>query len=61
MIVNNQLKIITKLKSETKYNINDQIIAVNYQKVTPQNICEMQSLLNETNDWNTLQIEILKN
>ncbi len=61
MIVNNQLKIITKLKSETKYNINDQIIAVYDQKVTPQNICEMQNLLNETNDWNTLRIEILKN
>lgn len=61
MIVDNQLKIITKLKSETKYSVNDQIIAVNNQKVTPQNICEMQSLLNETNDWNTLQIEILKN
>lgn len=61
MITNNQLKIISKLKSESRLNINDQIISVNSQKVTPENICEMQELLNSTNDWNSLQIEILKN
>jgi hypothetical protein len=61
MITNNQLKIISKLKSESRLNINDQIISVNSQKVTPENICEMQELLNSTNDWNALQIEILKN
>lgn len=61
MIVDNQLKIITKLKSETKYNVDDQIIAVKGKKVTPENICEMQNLLNSNTDWNTLEIDVFKN
>lgn len=61
MITNNQLIIITKLKSELNFKVNDQIISVNNQKVTPGNICEMQDLLNSTNDWNSLQIEVLTN
>lgn len=39
-------------------NINDQIISVNNQKVTPENICEMQKLLNTTQNWDTLQLEV---
>lgn len=61
MITNNQLIIITKLKSELNFNVNDQIFSVNNQKVTPANICEMQNLLNSTDDWNSLQIEVLTN
>ena len=59
MIINKKLKIITKLKSETTYNVNDQIISVNNQKVTIQNICEMQDLLNKTHNWDTLKLEII--
>lgn len=61
MIVDNQLKIISKLKSDTSFDLGDQIITINNQKVTLENICEMQFLLNATTDWNTMQIEILKN
>lgn len=41
-----------------KYKLGDEITHVNQQKVTPENICEMQKLLNETKDWSTLHIEI---
>ena len=59
MIIDKQLKIITKLKSETSYNINDQIISVNGSPVRIENICEMQDLLNKTQDWNTLKLEVI--
>jgi hypothetical protein len=53
------LVIVTKEKSQTKFNLNDQIISVNDQKVTHDNICEMQYLLNKTEDWNQLNIEVV--
>ena len=54
----NKLTIITKEHSQTKYNLGDEIITVNGEKVTPQNICEFQDLLNKTEDWNTLNLEV---
>jgi hypothetical protein len=39
--------------------LNNQIISVNNQKVTTENICEMQTLLNTTQNWDTLQLEVL--
>ncbi len=56
--VNNRLLIMVKEKSQTKYNLGDEITSVNNTKITPENICEMQDLLNKTEDWNTLNIEI---
>jgi predicted aspartyl protease len=63
-------KLIYKSKSFSKLNkliINysdilkpgDQIISVNNQKVTPENICEMQTLLNNTQNWETLKLEVI--
>lgn len=43
----------------SKYNLGDEITSVNNQKVTPENICDMQDLLNKTEDWNTLNLEIV--
>lgn len=54
---NEKLVIVIKEKSQTKFNLGDQIISVNKNAVTPANICEMQELLNKTEDWNLLQIE----
>lgn len=59
MIINKQLKIITKSKEELLYNLYDEIVAVNSKRITPENICEMQSLLNKTNDWETLNLEVI--
>ncbi|MBC7438474.1 MAG: hypothetical protein H7250_00610 [Flavobacterium sp.] len=56
---NHQLKIIYKNVTEIKYNVGDEITSINNQKVTPENICEMQDLLNKTDDWNALKLVIV--
>lgn len=56
---NGKLIICAKQKKLIKYNIGDEIIAVNNHKLNPDNICEMQDLLNKTEDWNSLQIEVI--
>jgi len=55
----NQLKVIAKEKSQTKYHLGDKIVAVDNQKVTAENNCQLQDLLNTTEDWNTLQLTVL--
>jgi len=54
-----RLTIMTKEISQEKYQIGDEITTVNGTKVTPENSCEMQDLLNKTEDWNTLQLEVI--
>ena len=54
-----KILIIAKIKENNKYNIDDEITSINEQKVTPENICEMQDLLNKTEDWSALKIEII--
>lgn len=56
---NNELVISAKQKEIKKFNLGDQITSVNNTKVTPENICEMQDLLNKTQDWNTLSLEVI--
>lgn len=58
-VESNQLKVIVKEKSQTKYHLGDKIVAVNNQKVTAENNCQLQDLLNTTEDWNTLQLNVL--
>ncbi len=54
-------KLIIGYKSTliTKYKIGDQLTSINDQKVSPENICQMQDLLNNTEDWSTLKLEII--
>lgn len=54
-----KLEVVIKEKSQTKFNLGDEIISVNGQKVTAENQCELQDLLNKTEDWNTLQLEVI--
>lgn len=54
-----KLLIVVKEKSQTKYQLGNQIISVNGQKVTTENQCELQDLLNKTDDWNSLQLEVI--
>lgn len=56
-----KLEVVIKEKSQTKFNLGDEIISVNGQKVTAENQCELQDLLNKTDDWNTLQLEVISN
>jgi len=59
-VINGKLIIGFKNSSiNTNLNIGDQIISINNQKITPENICEMQELLNKTPDWGTLNIDVL--
>ena len=60
LAINNDLIIgFKKSPSFLQYNIGDQIISVNGSPVTTENICEMQDLLNKTQDWNTLKLEVI--
>lgn len=43
----------------SKFNVGDQITAINNTKVTPENICEMQDLMNKTQDLSVLNIEVI--
>lgn len=54
-----KLLVSVKEKSQTRFNLGDQIIAVNGHKVLPENICQLMDLLNKTEDWNTLKIETI--
>jgi len=56
-----QLRIVVKEKSQTQYQLRDQIISVSGKKVTAENQCELQDLLNKTEDWNSLQLEVISN
>ncbi len=58
-VINEKLEIVVKEKSQIEFKLGDQIISVNGQKVTKENQCEMQDLLNKTEDWSSLQIEVL--
>lgn len=57
---NSKLIICTKQKKLNKYNLGDEITAVNNDKITSANICEMQDLLNKSKDWTSLNIDISK-
>ena len=56
---NGNLYVSIKLSSASAYNIGDQITSVNDILITATNLCEMQSLLNKTNDWTTLKLEVI--
>ena len=58
-VIDGKLEVIVKEKSQTKFNLGDEIVSVNRQKVTAENQCEIQDLLNKTEDWSNLQIEVL--
>ncbi len=58
-ISKDKILVIAKIKGNNKYSIDDEITSINDQKVSPENICQMQDLLNNTEDWSTLKLEII--
>jgi hypothetical protein len=60
-VTNEKLEVVVKEKSQTKFKLGDQITSVNGQKVTKENQCDLQDLLNKTEDWNSLQLEVVPN
>lgn len=49
---------ITVKKSDAVHNLKEIIYSVNGELITPQNICEYKKKLNETKDWDNLNVEI---
>lgn len=54
-----KLTVAVKEKKQTQYQLGDEIVSVNGQKATPENNCELQNLLNRTDDWSTLNLEVV--
>jgi hypothetical protein len=54
-----KLLVAIKEKSQTRYELGDQITAVNGHKVLPENICQLMDLLNKTEDWSTLSLDVV--
>ena len=51
------LKILTRLiDGKEKFKVGDQIISVNGEKITEENICHYYDLLTENKDWSGLEI-----
>lgn len=59
LVSDGKLKIITRLlDGNEKYKVGDQIISVNGEKITEENICYYYDLLTENKDWSELEIEV---
>ena len=52
-----KLIISSKQKQLSDYDLGDEITEVSNKIVTNENICELQDLLNKTQDWSTLNIK----
>ena len=53
------LKILTRLiNGNEKFKVGDQIISVNGEKITEENICHYYDLLTESKDWSELEIRV---
>ena len=53
------LKILTRLiNGNEKFNVGDQIVSVNGEKITEENICHYYDLLTENKDWSGFEIQV---
>lgn len=53
------LKILTRLiNGNEKFKVGDQIISVNGEKITEENICHYYDLLTENKDWSGFEIRV---
>ena len=53
------LKILNRLiDGNEKYKVGDQIISVNGEKITEENICHYYELLTESKDWSGFEIRV---
>ena len=59
LVSDGKLNIITRLlDGNEKYKVGDQIISVDGEKITEENICYYYDLLTESKDWSGLEIEV---
>ena len=60
-VLDNKLLVVYKnISVQNKLSVGDQITSVKNIKVTLENICELNKLLNKTEDWSGLSIVIKK-
>ncbi len=53
------LKIMTRLiNGNERFNVGDQIISVNGERITEENICHYYDLLTENKDWSGFEIRV---
>lgn len=53
------LKILTRLiDGNAKFKVGDQIVSVNGEKITDENICHYYDLLTETEDWSGFNVQV---
>ena len=53
------LKILTRrIDGNEKFRVGDQIISVNGEKITEENICHYYDLLKEAKDWSGFEIRV---
>ena len=60
IIFNKKILLYETVNKASLENLNNQILSVNSIKIGAENICEIQDLLNETEDWSKLKIEFLE-
>jgi hypothetical protein len=53
-----KLRISLKAIKAKSFRLDDEIVAVNGQKVTAENRCALQKLLNATPDWGQLELVV---
>lgn len=58
-VENNKLFYGETYQEENKQSLGREIVSVSKVKVSPENVCEIQNLLNQTKDWGKLEL-ILK-
>lgn len=58
-VLNDALLVVIKdSRDMSRFMVNDQILAIDGRMVTSENICEMQNLLNGSDDWSSFEIEV---
>lgn len=56
----NELRIITKRKGLSTFELNDKILSVNGVLIDKENICEFEQLLNKNKKWDNFDIKTKK-
>lgn len=52
--------LVAYTSSTSEHNVMDEIKSVNSVMVTSDNICELQDILNQSSNWNGLNVEIVR-
>jgi len=61
VLAGDKLRIVLKDKSAKKFHLGDEILAVNGQKVTAENCCQLEQVLNNTPNWDQLELLVSSN